>query len=353
MEDRICYGDRHGATFCTYNQRPDKNTELRQTQFCSVPVDRRWYELANSVLSKMHTREPVAGMGGSMYGFLTRLIVMSWLTVTSCWVIGTASAGAAAQSNPVPTLTPAASALPTSYRLETDVSMRSIPVDVRFSGARIVMFGSASRQGAAPVNAGPLDIVAVVQGARVPMRVHRKSNVWGVWVNTRSVAFEQAPRYYAVASTRPLEAIAATPILAATGIGFEQLPISTTWGEAIGVLPSLIDEFRAAAIETGIRKKHYVRQDGGIEFVGTSLFRGQIDLPANIPIGQLDVSVFLFRNGQVVARHDSAVTLAREGFEHVVYEFAHNYSLLYGVFTVALACCVGLASSFLVGLRRR
>jgi uncharacterized protein (TIGR02186 family) len=239
-----------------------------------------------------------------------------------------------------------------TYRLEADVSMRSIPVDVRFSGARIVIFGAASKLGGPSVNLGPLDIVAVVQGARAPMTVRRKSNVWGLWMNTRSVEFEQAPRYYAVESTRPLEAIASTAVLAEQGIGFDQLPISTALGEAAGVKPIVMEEFRNAAIAAGIRANHYVRQDGGIQFVGSSLFRSQIDLPANIPIGQFDVTVFLFRGGHVVARHDSRLNLARQGFESLVYDFAHNHSMLYGIFTVLLASCVGLAASFIVSLRR-
>ena len=241
----------------------------------------------------------------------------------------------------------------TRYRLEADVSMRSIPVDVRFSGARLVMFGSASVIGPPVTDAGPMEIVAVVQGARARMTVRRKSNVWGMWINTRSVDFEQAPRYYAVTSTRPLEAIATTDVLTENGIGFEQIQISTALGEAAGLKPALLQEFRTAAIQNGIRKLNYVRQDGGVEFVGKSLFRGQLDLPATIPIGELDVSVFLFRGGQVVARTDSRVKLARQGFESFIYDFAYRHSLLYGLATVALATCVGVASSLAVGSRRR
>lgn len=239
------------------------------------------------------------------------------------------------------------------YRLEADVSMRSIPVDVRFSGARIVMFGSASRIGPPGTDAGPLEIVATVQGALSPFTVRRKAQVWGLWLNTRSVAFEQAPRYYAVASTKPLEQIATTAVLAENGIGFDKVPISTALGEAAGLSPVMIAEFRDAAIKLAIKRRHYVRQDNGIAFVGNALFRGQIDLPASIPVGQLDVSVFLFQRGRLIAHNQSRVSLEREGIEHIIYEFAQHHGFWYGIFTVALAVLVGLASSFLVSLRRR
>jgi uncharacterized protein (TIGR02186 family) len=241
----------------------------------------------------------------------------------------------------------------TTYRLETDVSMRAIPIDVRFSGARVVMFGSATSIGPAPVDAGPIDVVAIIQGAPSRLTVRRKSRVWGLWLNTRSLDFDQAPRYYAVVSTRPLEGIAKTTVLAEYGIGFEQVPITATLADVSGVSAIQLDEFRDAAIHIGIRQRQYVRHDGGIAFVGKSLFRGQIDLPATVPVGQLDVSMFLFRGGQVVARHENRVTLARQGFENLTYEFAHRHSLLYGLATVALATLVGLASSYIVSLRRR
>jgi uncharacterized protein (TIGR02186 family) len=264
----------------------------------------------------------------------------------------TPTAPAAATIQPAAPAKPAIPQPATTYRLETDISMRSIPVDVRFSGARVVIFGSASQLGPPPVNAGPIDVVAIIQGSPSHLVVRRKTRKWGIWLNTTSVDFEQAPRYYAVVSTRPLEAVAKTSVLSEYGIGFDHVPISTTLNQAIGLGPIQLNEFRDAAIQLGIQKKQYVRLDGGLTFVGKSLFRGQIDLPATVPVGQLDVSVFLFRGGQVVARHENRVTVARQGFENVIYEFAHRQPLLYGLATVALATLIGLTASAIVQLRR-
>ena len=277
----------------------------------------------------------------------TRLRLLSWLSIVPVFAGAAGICHAAFRQNggDAPAQPP--------YRLEADVSMRSIPVDVRFSGARIVMFGSVNRTAPAAADTQPLDVVAVIQGARSRLTVRRKSHVAGVWINTQSVDFEQAPRYYAVVSTRSLDLIASKAVLGENGIGFEQVPISTALGDSAGVKPAVLQEFRNAAIDLGIGQKHYVRQDGGITFVGKSLFRAQVDLPASISVGELDVSFFLFRAGELVTRNDSRVDLKREGFEHYIYEFSRRQSLLYGIFTVALAAAVGFISSFIVGLRRR
>ena len=240
-----------------------------------------------------------------------------------------------------------------TYQLEADVSMRNIPVDVSFSGASLVIFGSVNRVGPAAPDARTLDIVAVIQGARSRLTVWRKSNVFGLWINRKSVEFEGAPKYYSIASTRPLEVIASKAVMAENGIGFDDVPISTALGEAAGIKPELLAEFRRAAIKLGIRDRQYVRHDRGIMFVGSSLFRGELELPATIPVGQLDVNVYLFRGGELLTRYDTKLTLAREGFENFIYTSAQNSGFLYGLGTVALATGVGLFASYIVSLRTR
>ena len=268
--------------------------------------------------------------------------------LTAVWsiAVGTGAAQAAA-------LNASPERAPPVYRLEADVSMHAIPVDVRFSGARVVIFGSVDQTAPVPQPAQPLDIVAVIEAPRSELTVRRKARMSGLWINTKSVAFEHAPTYYAVVSTRPLEAVAPTAVLLENRIGLEQVPISTALGDPDAAKPGLTDEFRSAAIALGMRQKRYVRQDDGIGFVGANLFRGQIDLPATIPVGQLTVTVYLFQSGQLVSRYDSKVSLAREGVENVIYEFAHRHALLYGIFTVAMAAGIGLLASFIVGLRNR
>ncbi len=242
-------------------------------------------------------------------------------------------------------------ALP-AVRLEADVSLRSIPVDVRFSGARVVIFGSVDPVGVAALDPRSFDIVAIIRAPSSELTVRRKANVGGVWLNTRSVVFEQAPRYYAVVSTRPLEVVATKATLADLGIGLEQVPIVAAVGDPARTDAALMDDFRKAAIALGIRRKQYVRLDNAIMFVGKSLFRGEIDLPADVPVGDLQVNVYLFRGGDLLDRRDSRVRLVREGFEDVIYGFAQDRSFAYGLATVAMALVIGLMASFLVSLRR-
>ena len=240
-----------------------------------------------------------------------------------------------------------------AYWLEADVSMRTIPINVSFSGARLVLFGSANKAAIAPPDARPLDIVAVVQGPRSRLTVRRKTRVWGLWINTGTVIFNEAPRYYAVASTKPLNQIATEPILSSNGIGFSDVPMTGAADASAAQRPPALEDFRSAAIALGVRNHQYVRSDRAITFTGTSLFRGEIDLPANVPVGELAVNVYLFRGGELLARHDTHLTLERAGLENFIFTFAHQHAWAYGLATVALATAVGLISSLITGRRTR
>ena len=137
------------------------------------------------------------------------------------------------------------------------------------------------------------------------------------------------------------------------GLGVDDVPITAAVPGAQSVPHDTLDDFRAAAIREGVREHHYVRFDRAISFVGSSLFRGEVDLPSNIPVGDLDVRVYLFGAGTLLARHDSHLKLEREGFEHFIYGFARQNPLIYGVATVLMAALIGLAGSFLAGRRLR
>ena len=248
----------------------------------------------------------------------------------------------------------AVSHLQNGYLLEADVSTRAIPVSLDFSGARVVIFGSATAVSETPgIVHGPLDVVAIVQGQLSNMTVRKKERVAGIWINRRSIEYEQVPVFYAVLSTRALEGIASEEVLAENGIGLREIPISAALSEVAGAKSIRVGEFREAALKIGARERYFVRKDGSIEFLGKSLFRGDINLPPNIPVGNLDVAFFLFRGGALMARYDTKVAFARAGFEQAVYQFANSQPVLYGIATVALGGVIGVLSSALVGMRRR
>ncbi len=230
--------------------------------------------------------------------------------------------------------------------VEADISTRTLEVTTGFTGHEIVVFGAIDNSDAPLGGSGYYDVIIVVEGTPFPLVVRRKSDVGGVWINTSSVTFSSVPSYYAIASTRPIEEIAGPPVLERHAIGFRHIKMTPS-AKYKGTLKDYeITAFRDAAIRLKKKENLYVTQPkDGVTFVGRSLFRASIPLPANVPVGPLVARTYLFRDGQVVSAHIARVSLHRAGIERLVHNFAFIYPASYGLFAVLLAVASGLLAS--------
>lgn len=249
-----------------------------------------------------------------------------------------------------PKLEPAAPAVPPPEplppeRVEADVSARSIDVTAAFKGTEVTVFGTVDNSRQPSPEAGYYDVIVTVEGAPAAAVVRRKSNVAGLWINTKSAKFDRTASYYAVASTRPLEEIADTDVLSQYGIGLDKIPLSVDPATAASATASELRDYQEALARLKVREGLYTRDDYGVTFSGRSLFRSTLALPANVPVGQLVARVYLFREGALLNKFTTRVALERTGIERFIFESAHNAPWLYGIFAVIMALSCGLAAS--------
>ena len=229
--------------------------------------------------------------------------------------------------------------------VEADVSTRTLEVTTGFTGHEIIIFGAIDNSQAPQGGSGYYDVVVVLEGAPLPIVGRRKSNVGGIWINTSSVSFASVPSYYAIASTRPIEEIAGPPVLERHAIGMQHIKMTPSAKYKGALRDFEVMAFREAVIRLKQKQNLYVIEKSGVAFVGRSLFRATIPLPANVPVGPLVARTYLFRNGQVVSAHIARVTLHRAGIERLVHEFAFRYPASYGLIAVLLAVASGLLAS--------
>lgn len=234
--------------------------------------------------------------------------------------------------------------------VQADVSSRSVAVTSSFTGTEIIVFGAVDNSRQSSPESGFYDVVVIVEGTPARLVARKKSNV-GIWLNTASITFQSVPSYYAIISTRPLDEIADPIILRDNDIGFEHVRMTPISGWETGVTTGELEDFKSAVVRIKQRERLYVeRPVGGVVFIGRSLFRASLDLPANVPVGPLVARVHLFREGRLLHTFTSRVTLRREGLEHFLHTFAFGQPLAYGLATVLISIAMGLAAS---GLFRR
>jgi uncharacterized protein (TIGR02186 family) len=221
-----------------------------------------------------------------------------------------------------------------------------VEVTTDFTGHEILVFGSIDNSQQPSDESGYYDVAVVVEGVPEPTVVRRKSDVAGIWINTSSIIFASVPSYYAIASTRPIDEIAGPNVLNKHAIGFAHIKMTPEPGYQWSFGEEELAAFKAAVIRLKRQEGLYVMEaKDGVTFIGRSLFRSTIALPANVPVGPLVARVFLFRDGEVISAHIARVTLERAGLERLLHNFAFRYPFSYGIFAVMLAVLFGLLAS--------
>lgn len=230
-------------------------------------------------------------------------------------------------------------------RLQTDVSSRSVPVTSSYSGVEIVVFGAVEHSRKESPQDGYYDVVIVLEGRPQTIISRRKSRVGPVWLNTSSLTLENVPSYYAIVATRPIEEIADSTTLQNLGIGFDRIPMTAKTDARSPLRGDEVQAFKEATIRLKQSDGLYAADEYGVAFIGRSLFRAQIHLPPNIPVGPLKARTFLFHDGAFINSVATNVVLEREGVERFLHGYAFNYPVLYGISTVFLAIAAGLIAS--------
>ena len=80
---------------------------------------------------------------------------------------------------------------------------------------------------------------------------------------------------------------------------------------------------------------------GPVTLTQWALFRATVQLPANVTSGVYDVRILQFRNGVAFSENKTNIYIKKGGLSAMISNFAHEYSLLYGLFAIAFAVAAG------------
>ena len=215
-----------------------------------------------------------------------------------------------------------------AQRLAVDLSSSEVAISTGFSGAELMLFGAMEGYG---------DIVVTVIGPHRDEVVRRKERLMGIWVNGASVTFKGAPAYYRIAASRPLHEIATPEILDQLEIGVAEIELFTLSERT----PEEIIEFRKALIRNKKRLRLYSEDIFDIKVMRDLLFRSTIPFPANVPIGDYEVNVYLFKDGKPISQQTTSLPVRKVGLEAQLYNFAHDQAPWYGAIAIVIALMAG------------
>lgn len=234
--------------------------------------------------------------------------------------------------------------------LVTSLSEHLVSITSSFTGSEILVFGAVGDTADDPSLSpfDPFHIAIVVRGPPVPVVTRNKERTAGIWVNRRSVQFGAVPGFYAAATTGPLREIASETVLLRHQIGSEFLrfPLDRPPGKDD---PIVEDDYRRALVRLLAKTEKFRDEIGKVTFLGERLFRWTVRLPANVPVGNYKVEVYLLRGGQVTSAQTSPLFVHKIGVERGIFRFATEQPFLYGLLAVLIALGAGWAANVVFG----
>ncbi|MGB8812981.1 MAG: TIGR02186 family protein [Paracoccaceae bacterium] len=236
-------------------------------------------------------------------------------------------------------------ALPAAAAVEGEqivagLSQSQVSITADFGGSEILIYGAVRRESPAPKGTR-LDVIITVEGPSTALTVRRKDRLYGIWANNAQIIVDRAPSFYAVATSGPL-----LEVLSYT----EDLRHKITIPRAIRAVGIAAEAdaatlFVDALLRIRAAEGRYSLAAGSVALTEETLFRADIELPANLTEGDYRVRIFLTRGGAVVDMLERSISVRKEGLERFFFRLAHDQPLVYGLLSLALAVGAGWGAS--------
>jgi uncharacterized protein (TIGR02186 family) len=233
-------------------------------------------------------------------------------------------------------------ALPVSAAEEVvlGLSKDEVAITTSFNGSDVLIFGAVKRD--APIPDGdPLQVIVTISGPSEPVTVRRKEKRLGIWVNIDSVEIDEAPSFYAVATSAPLRE-------ALNDIEDLRYKISVPRAiRSVGAPMNVEDAaaFTQAVIRIRSNSDTYQLLENQVTVDAQTLFQTSVQLPAALTEGDYVTRIFLTRGGKVISSYETSIDVRKVGLERWLFTMSRENSLLYGLMSLAIAIAAGWGAS--------
>jgi uncharacterized protein (TIGR02186 family) len=220
------------------------------------------------------------------------------------------------------------------------LSRDEVAITANFDGSDVMIFGAVKRDAPAP-STGDLAVLITLAGPSEAVLVRRKERRLGIWVNTDAVEVDEAPSFYAVATSAPFRDTVTEVEDLRYGISIPRVIRSV--GAPANVANS--ETFTEALIRIRAAAGLYQILDSQVDLEEDTLFRGQIALPAALTEGDYVARIFITRNGVVVDEYQTSIAVYKAGLERWLFEMSRNQPFWYGIMSLAIAISAGWLAS--------
>lgn len=216
-----------------------------------------------------------------------------------------------------------------------ELSSDEVAITTDFNGQDLLLFGAVTPS-------DDNDIIVILTGPQAEFASRRKEQVSGIWINRQTVTWKNAPSFYQVLSTRPVDQILSEKDRKALKVGYQNLGLKPRYSK---LSETELAEWMEALNRNMQQAGLWHEQSGAVEIIRNALFRAPVTLPANIIPGDYRVRILDVQNGRLVSEDETSLSVQKQGVGAQIYRLAHEYSIFYGLFAVAFAVAAGWLAS--------
>ena len=216
--------------------------------------------------------------------------------------------------------------------LVVDLSENLIKLNTDFAGKDIFLFGARNDPG---------ELVIVVRGPKQSYIVRKKEKIFGMWVKSKQVVFNNIDQFYMAASNLPPHLLTDQALLEDLEIGAYNI----NFENYNNYNADEIVTFREALLESQQRQELYHVKMDNIYFIDDMLFKYKIHFSKNIAPGIYTADIYLFKDKRLIDVQSTPIIIEKTGIDAVFEDFAYNAPYTYGFFSIGGALVLGWLSS--------
>jgi uncharacterized protein (TIGR02186 family) len=223
---------------------------------------------------------------------------------------------------------------PVRAALTTEVTPKNIPINLLYHGAKLSISGESD------VND---NLVIKISSEPIDAHMKFKGKAAGLfWMKMGDISFENVPAVYLLAASRNIDNLLPKEERIKEGIGFESIKAgANVETSALGMdTDRWIKEF----VKFKKAQKLYKIQEGTITRHQGKLsneYQLNIDWPYQAGPGTYNIEVLAVRDGEVIDRTETSLTVARSGIVDKLSYLAFNHAAVYGVIAIIVAMLAG------------
>ena len=227
-----------------------------------------------------------------------------------------------------------------AQNLVLGLSESEVAITTTFDGSDILVFGAIKHESAVTQEA-KLDLIVTVKGPDQATKVYRKDRRFGIWVNAATVEVDAAPSFYAIETTRPI-----ADILGEEADRYYEITLPRVIKpSAEGHGDNDVALFTEALMRIRQDANKYQLREWDAALIDNTLFRTDVELPANLVEGAYEVSVFLLKDKKVISTYSTVLDVRKAGLERWMYNLSRQQPFYYGILSLIIAISAGWGAS--------